>query len=113
MAGSFLKVQNTFKLYLWPFSHTYVNLNLGFKPKKHSEEKSDLSLNFSNSFSWNYIDHSHEVLDPLESNLSTPLDPTYSHTSKTTCWRRSGNFWTMVTGCPEVKLTPYMGAVVL
>lgn len=38
---------------------------------------------------------------------------TYSHTSKTTCCSRSGNFCTMVTGWPEVKLTPYIGAVVL
>ena len=30
-----------------------------------------------------------------------------------TCWSRSGNFWTMVTGWPDVRLTPYMGAVVL
>ena len=30
-----------------------------------------------------------------------------------TCWSKSGNFWTMVTGCPEVRLTPYIGAVVL
>lgn len=37
----------------------------------------------------------------------------YSQTSKTTCWRRSGNFWTIVTGWPEVNDTPYMGAVVL
>jgi len=30
-----------------------------------------------------------------------------------TCCRRSGNFWTMVTGWPEVNDTPYIGAVVL
>ena len=30
-----------------------------------------------------------------------------------TCWRRSGNFCTMVTGWPEVRDTPYIGAVVL
>ena len=30
-----------------------------------------------------------------------------------TCCKRSGNFWTMVTGCPLVRLTPYIGAVVL
>ena len=30
-----------------------------------------------------------------------------------TCWSKSGNFWTMVTGWPDVRLTPYMGAVVL
>lgn len=30
-----------------------------------------------------------------------------------TCCRRSGNFWTIVTGLPEVKETPYIGAVVL
>ena len=30
-----------------------------------------------------------------------------------TCCRRSGNFCTMVTGFLVVRLTPYMGAVVL
>ena len=30
-----------------------------------------------------------------------------------TCCNRSGNIWTTVTGLPDVKLTPYMGAVVL
>lgn len=34
-------------------------------------------------------------------------------TSKTTCCSRSGNFCTIVTGWPEVRETPYMGAVVL
>ena len=38
---------------------------------------------------------------------------THSQTSKTTCCSRSGNFWTMVTGWPLVRLTPYIGAVVL
>lgn len=38
---------------------------------------------------------------------------TYSQTSKTTCCNRSGNFCTIVTGCPDVRDTPYMGAVVL
>lgn len=38
---------------------------------------------------------------------------TYSHTSNTTCCNRSGNFCTIVTGWPDVKLTPYIGAVVL
>jgi len=56
----FFKFKNIFQLYLWPFSHTYVKLNVGFKPKKPSEEKSDLSRNFSNSFSSNYIDHCRE-----------------------------------------------------
>ena len=41
------------------------------------------------------------------------INHTHSHISKTTCWRRSGKIWTIVTGSPEVKLTPYMGAVVL
>jgi hypothetical protein len=40
-------------------------------------------------------------------------DISYSQTSKTTCCRRSGNFCTIVTGCPDVRDTPYMGAVVL
>ena len=30
-----------------------------------------------------------------------------------TCCNRSGNIWTTVTGLPDVRLTPYMGAVVL
>lgn len=38
---------------------------------------------------------------------------TYSHTSNTTCCNKSGNFCTIVTGWPDVKLTPYIGAVVL
>lgn len=38
---------------------------------------------------------------------------TYSHTSNTTCCNKSGNFCTIVTGCPDVRLTPYIGAVVL
>lgn len=38
---------------------------------------------------------------------------TYSHTSNTTCCNKSGNFWTIVTGWPDVRLTPYIGAVVL
>lgn len=38
---------------------------------------------------------------------------TYSQTSKTTCCNKSGNFCTMVTGCPDVRDTPYIGAVVL
>ena len=42
-----------------------------------------------------------------------PNTATYSQTSNTTCCRRSGNFCTMVTGCPDVRDTPYMGAVVL
>lgn len=33
--------------------------------------------------------------------------------SKTTCCSKSGNFCTMVTGWPDVRETPYMGAVVL
>lgn len=38
---------------------------------------------------------------------------THSQTSNTTCCKRSGNFCTIVTGWPLVKLTPYIGAVVL
>ena len=38
---------------------------------------------------------------------------TYSHVSYITCCNRSGNIWTTVTGLPDVRLTPYMGAVVL
>ena len=38
---------------------------------------------------------------------------TYSHFSKTTCCNKSGKICTIVTGSPEVKLTPYIGAVVL
>lgn len=38
---------------------------------------------------------------------------TYSQTSNTTCCNKSGNFCTIVTGCPDVSDTPYMGAVVL
>lgn len=34
-------------------------------------------------------------------------------TSKTTCCNKSGNFCTIVTGCPDVSDTPYIGAVVL
>lgn len=45
------------------------------------------------------------------SSSSSPS--THSHTSKMTCCRRSGNFWTMVMGRPDVRLMPYMGAVVL
>jgi len=46
-------------------------------------------------------------------NTKAPYSATYSQTSNTTCCRRSGNFCTMVTGCPDVRDTPYMGAVVL
>ena len=38
---------------------------------------------------------------------------TYSQVSKMTCCSRSGNFCTMVTTPPVVRLTPYIGAVVL
>ena len=38
---------------------------------------------------------------------------TYSHVSYMTCCNKSGNIWTTVTGFPDVKLTPYIGAVVL
>lgn len=38
---------------------------------------------------------------------------THSQTSNTTCCNKSGNFCTIVTGCPDVNDTPYMGAVVL
>jgi hypothetical protein len=30
-----------------------------------------------------------------------------------TCCNKSGKIWTTVTGFPDVKLTPYIGAVVL
>jgi len=46
-------------------------------------------------------------------NTKARYSATYSQTSNTTCCRRSGNFCTMVTGCPDVRDTPYMGAVVL
>ena len=50
--------------------------------------------------------------------FSMPSSPniqydTYSHVSYITCCNRSGNIWTTVTGLPDVRLTPYMGAVVL
>lgn len=43
----------------------------------------------------------------------TDQNVTYSHTSNITCCNKSGNFCTIVTGCPEVNEMPYIGAVVL
>lgn len=45
--------------------------------------------------------------------LKDTIANTHSQTSNTTCCKRSGNFCTIVTGWPLVKLTPYIGAVVL
>lgn len=49
-------------------------------------------------------------VDEFSENLNRD---THSQTSKTTCCKRSGNFCTIVTGCPLVRLMPYIGAVVL
>lgn len=55
-----------------------------------------------------------EQVDKLIGFLHAYLDVVGRiYTSKTTCCKRSGNFCTIVTGCPEVKDTPYIGAVVL
>lgn len=62
--------------------------------------------------SWWSFQHDESNKRELEKKQQRNLG-TYSHTSKTTCCKRSGNFCTIVTGWPDVKLTPYIGAVVL
>lgn len=55
----------------------------------------------------------HRPLSPYRKRVRLGRRSTHSQTSNTTCWRRSGNFCTIVTGCPDVRDTPYIGAVVL
>lgn len=76
---------------------------------------SDISTSIN--FTWNSLKNRCKVAENLQkliTNLPKNLyRDTHSQTSKTTCCRRSGNFCTIVTGCPLVRLMPYIGAVVL
>lgn len=98
-----------------------MNCNSPPPPPPRISDRKTSNVNISLSFTRNSLKNlmknvkrSHGKFAKIDYKFPEDFSrDTHSQTSKTTCCRRSGNFCTIVTGCPLVRLMPYIGAVVL